>query len=465
MPYPYGTQNAPVVGNGLGGLPRRAVATAAVAATTNPITFSKLTSGSTSIYRSMSGGGYFGGFVVFNNKILMIQKFNNGSGDLYYSSVTFLNEDGTINGSTTNYAMHSSAYSAFTYSSGNWQPSVFHIIDDTTFLSISGQTVYRLTLNSDGSIASGSQFTVPSTGTYVNGGSWSSLSTVGPTTNRGALVSGNFVYLARRDNNGYVGIFKFTLDGTFVAGLQSNSYGNLGYYSVLQFTIFKATFGFVCAWITQSSYIYCEGFSFNESFTQTLSEAYPGYFYITNGSTYTDPYFSTMVYDYSRSCIGVIAYEGSPYTGGTVGAMQFNSDGTKKYANSDEVKTYNYFGMMYGNGIAPMGMTGSQVSSFLPVISDATSLRMLPVMQGRQASLQTIVLQASPTVLSGNTSNTTGRQYGFISSNVEGLIPVGGSSNAQILATSPDLSIVVYTENTTPTSTVYFGWVKLQVTR
>jgi hypothetical protein len=29
MPYPYGTQNAPVVGNGLGGLPRRAVAAAA----------------------------------------------------------------------------------------------------------------------------------------------------------------------------------------------------------------------------------------------------------------------------------------------------------------------------------------------------------------------------------------------------------------------------------------------------
>lgn len=31
MPYPYGTQGAPVVGNGLGGLPRRAVAAAAPA--------------------------------------------------------------------------------------------------------------------------------------------------------------------------------------------------------------------------------------------------------------------------------------------------------------------------------------------------------------------------------------------------------------------------------------------------
>lgn len=36
MPYPYGTQNAPAVGNGLGGLPRRAVAAAAAAATSYP---------------------------------------------------------------------------------------------------------------------------------------------------------------------------------------------------------------------------------------------------------------------------------------------------------------------------------------------------------------------------------------------------------------------------------------------
>lgn len=464
MPYPYGMYNAPVVGNGLGGLPRRATVTAS-ASTTNPIVFTQLTSGSTSVSRSMSGGGYFGGFVVFNNKILMIQKFNNGGPDLYYSSATFINPDGTQNGSTTNNVMPASAYGAFNYSNGNWQPYVFYIVDDTTFLSIGGHAVWRVLLNSDASIASASQFTVPSTGTYVNGGTWSSLTNWGPDTRRGAVVSGNFVYLARRDNAGYVGIFKFTLDGTFVAGLKSDSYGQLGSYSPVQFTIFKAKFGFVCGWVTDNgSYNYCEAFSFDDAFTQTLSSV-SGAFYCTSGSTGGDPSFSSIVFDYARSCLGAIFYEGSPNTGGGVGSIQFTSTGAKAYSNTDQIYTYVYFGMMYGNGIAPMGMTGSQVSSFLPATTDATSLRMLPVFQGRQASLQLAVLQSSPTVISSSAINSTGRQYGFVASNIEGLIPIAGNVYAPLSDTSPDLSIIVYTQNTTPTSTVYFTWVKLQVTQ
>lgn len=171
MAYPYGTQGAPVVGNGLGGLPRRAVA-AAAAATSQPVyTFSQYAAKETNT--SLTNYGqclYFGD----SNIYWVMYGSDNGL------KVTFDRVTGTI----------TATQQSIVPAAGYISPAIFDINISSTFIcsSSTGRTATR----SGDTITLG--WIVPQSGTLTIGGAAYSVS--------------DFTVRAMLDGSGYVAYSK-----------------------------------------------------------------------------------------------------------------------------------------------------------------------------------------------------------------------------------------------------------------
>lgn len=465
MPYPYGTQNAPVVGNGLGGLPRRAVATTAAApVVSRPVKFERtLNSYATFTRLGSTSGGQFGGVIMFPDKVLAVWRYDYGGG--YENGVQLINEDGSANGSPTTYWLASSAQSAFRwYSASSGKPAVFHVVDNSTFISIYDSYAFRVTLNSNGSIAGATQFNVPSSGTYVNGDTWSATYAVG-TTSRQSLVSGDHIYLVRRDNNSFLGVFKFKLDGTFVAAIHANSSDALSTYSG-SLELFKSKFGFVCLFnLSDGSAVYLRSFSINEQFDTILAEPSSGSINAYNHN-YACPLVGGQYFDYENSCAGWMVYYNDSNAPSYAMTMPFKDDGTKKHNGSYTNQTTTTITVgYYGASLTAIGNT----SPYGPVQSDATSLRMLPVLYTKNSSPQLTfaLLQGTPTFQNSQGTSSDSPCYGYMGVNPEGYIQLPTAGNyAKHGFQSPDLTMVAgVTEGVDGSYFVSVYWAKMKVTR
>ena len=186
MPYPYGTQGAPAVGNGLGGLPRRA-ATTAVASTrrTGPI---KLQTVGSAISKNLGAMAVY----VYN-----VCKLSNGKGIAthpnYGASGFTYNKDGMIGWATEVAAASTAVQGTWPFAGGMiaWEST-----SNLSLYVTNGTTTSKSTLVS-----------IPASGTLDNAATYSNLSNVYGMTHSSIQpgcfdADGNFVAIKIGQVNG-----------------------------------------------------------------------------------------------------------------------------------------------------------------------------------------------------------------------------------------------------------------------
>lgn len=208
MPYPYGMQNSPVVGNGLGGLPRRATATTATAATgARPYRLEQIASST------------FSHGTVYQPSTMTPVIMNNGVITRFYQSAS----DSDIRKWTCTYSASGLGTATDTsLGTTTWDNTMLPAINNGKFLNFCWKKVISPTLSLyyySGNILPfwvDTQYATPvhyvptatSTGTYINGdGSYTSMTLFKGTAIIGK--NGNLLILGVSSSTQRVAILEF----------------------------------------------------------------------------------------------------------------------------------------------------------------------------------------------------------------------------------------------------------------
>lgn len=215
MPYPYGMQNSPVVGNGLGGLPRRATAAAAVTAA-QPIVLQKV--GDFVTFRTTSGdvSAVYGGRILGDNggTVIFRYRWNNGVDQPNFGGCTY--SDSGITASLT--GVYTTTINSYFYSNSWSYGDSVYFYDCTN--------IYRVYV-SGGSVAfaTAKSSAVPQSGTLTVGGASYSIDlnfTLGVIGENSSLCSmtkmsgGQVLYVCNANVSGTAQwLVGFVLDSSF----------------------------------------------------------------------------------------------------------------------------------------------------------------------------------------------------------------------------------------------------------
>jgi hypothetical protein len=482
MPYPYGTQNAPVVGNGLGGLPRRS--SAAATATTSSLFSKRVTaitgqfSATATRLQSYSSNPQYASPIVFNNRIILPYAYDAGSGLVYETAVANLNTDGSLNGVFTSYAMPSGTQSAFAFGGGSAgaPPSPTYVINDTNVLILNGSRVNGLQLNANGSIASYTIFTVPSSGTYVNGGTWTSLSTSGLGSHRTCVVDGGRVIVTRLDTtNLWISFFVFDLNGNFISGMKGGAYNTTAYLGSIPM-LWKAPFGYLFAWTEPSSagaggnYTILRAFSINPAVTAVIQDE-STYIWSTDnsGAQNTTPAMIGTYYSYVNNAVLFLQYDSSS-ANAVISSFPYSSTGFKLMTSSPTVNATTDFPMSSsGNSAQILGALNVQINSQC-LMTGADSLRPLAAVRsmGKPNTTNSFATISNKFCVSTPSYATSQEQYAkgcLVSLDFETSAVIASSSVSIVpqALNSPDLSVIATCEVAASTAPKLY-WLKGTVT-
>jgi len=311
MPYAYGMQNSPVVGNGLGGLPRR---TTAVAAASTQRTITPVNSyNSSSTASGYSSAGRMLNPICFSNRIIQLYRYTNSSAvTQYMSSVIELNADGSAASNTATQVTDTTIQSHIN-SLCSWNDHVeWHVINSTQVVGICLWKVCVLNLNANGTIASTVYITLPSSGSYANGGTFLGITNqFGGNTSTGTCRSSfvtpdGTIIVGATDNNNQIGLFVFNLAGTFIKALSLSLFA----YALSNAAIFKAKFGYTVAFSDATAdgagsyYTRLYAFTVDNSISTIISQS-GSYKWITDASANQNasPVVRTLTYDYANNIV------------------------------------------------------------------------------------------------------------------------------------------------------------------
>lgn len=210
MPYPYGTQNAPAVGLGLGGLPRRATPAAVVAAT-GPQILQRTGSVVTAATGFNDVSSYTFGRILGDSPGRAIFKytFQDSGGNTNYAigGVNYTDAGITSALNPINYGTTSNPWNQFNFSN-SWSAG------DSVYFCPTDGNVYRIFISSGSNLSSttAKSSAIPSSGTLtVGGSSYAIYNSFSAYVVGDALAS--FGSCARKMSNGNVLIVQFATVG------------------------------------------------------------------------------------------------------------------------------------------------------------------------------------------------------------------------------------------------------------
>lgn len=242
MAYPYGTQGAPAVGNGLGGLPRRAVAAAAAAAASTrrydlQLIANSPTSFTTYATNSKSVAIMLGGKIYKYYRTDFTPEVYRWKAD--YSSSGYANVSDTNLGTSTITQLPISSNTL----QNNYCWSIEYSATSGLFC-YSGLPPFLVTVS--GSDTSYTSVSFPQSGTYENGGTWSSMSTF---VNTAIISKDGQLLMVGRDNANYIALLRFnpqTLAFIGATTQSTNAFPTSTSYPALQ--IYTTSYGYLVGW-------------------------------------------------------------------------------------------------------------------------------------------------------------------------------------------------------------------------
>lgn len=201
MTYPYGTKGAPVVGNGLGGLPRRAVAAAAAAATSRRYDLALIANSPTSFTTFATNSKSVA--IMLGGKIYKYYK-TDFSPQVYrwsanYSATGYSNVANTETAQTTITRLPTVSSNLV----ANYCWSIEYSATSGLFC-YTGIPPFKVTVSGDDT--SFVSVAAPASGTYENGGTWSSMQF----PHNAAIISKDGkLLMVGRDNNDYIALLRY----------------------------------------------------------------------------------------------------------------------------------------------------------------------------------------------------------------------------------------------------------------
>lgn len=295
MTYPYGTKGAPVVGNGLGGLPRRAVAGGAASSAETP--FSTRATGYVATYSAQATLQYSYGStprmassICFPDRIIQLYSYlDTGSTNRREVFVINLNADGSSASTSVGIITGQMDVDINNFCGWGSSPVAWHVVSNSKVIGISRQRVLILELGANGIPTSTVYIeTPPSSGTFINGGTWSTpQNPLGRNQLRGAIVTqDNQIVTCWRDTSSNIGLFVYDFSGNFIKAVKLAAFisGTLSEGGA----IFAASFGYVipvAVSFTGSGSTYSQFYAItvNAELTSVIS-ASSSYKWVTNNS-------------------------------------------------------------------------------------------------------------------------------------------------------------------------------------
>lgn len=246
MTYPYGTKGAPLVGNGLGGLPRRAVAAAAAeeVAASNRYDLELISNTPTSFptysTNTRSVAIMLGGKIYKYYKTDFTPEVYRWKAD--YSSAGYSNVSNTNLGTTSLTQLPTVALLVANYC---WSIEYSSTSGLFCYTSI---PPFKVTVSGDNT--SYVSVAAPASGTYENGGTWSSMQF----PHNAAIISKDGkLLMVGRDNNDYIALLRYDPETlTFLGATKQsvNAFSSTVNYASIQ--IFTTDYGYLvgCSFAT-----------------------------------------------------------------------------------------------------------------------------------------------------------------------------------------------------------------------
>lgn len=316
MTYPYGTKGAPVVGNGLGGLPRRAVAAGAASSAATP--FSTRATGYVATYSaqatlqySYSSTARMVSSICFPDRIIQLYSYlDTGSTNRREVLVINLNADGSS--ASTSVGILTGPLDVDINNLCGWGsfPVAWHVVSNSKVIGISRQRAVILELGANG-IPTSSVYieTPPSSGTFINGGTWTTpQNPIGGNQLRSAIVTqDNEIVICWRDTSSNIGLFVYDASGNFVKAVKLGAFiaGTLSQGGA----IFAASFGYVIPIAVSfsgsgSTYLQFYAITVNAGLTNVIS-ASSSYKWVTDnsGAQNSTVVCSGVFWDYEKNSL------------------------------------------------------------------------------------------------------------------------------------------------------------------
>jgi len=424
MPYPYGTQNAPVVGNGLGGLPRRATVTVSTAkqypvklqAVGNTITYSGSTSAPTLLSQPISTGARTGALLFRANTTAQYGAPKGFSFDVNVGMLSWAT-NGT-QGTSSNELMSGQAFAGgMAYFDSTGTAGAIYVA--TT----NGTDTFVTTLT-----------TVPSSGTLSGGESYSSLTVVkGMNSDDGRYprcfdAYGNMVILYRATISAASWLCAFVINagGTIINSRKLFVLDSTGAsYNSSDFWIIRSGIGFVIAANYRDTTSRMNIWNANSDFTTVTA--------IGPSSTYTMPSGGapqTSTFNNSSTTVAISAYTSDGI--GKIWGAALNTNGAAiEHSSTPALVTINAYSSLHQYGLPAFFdpannfyYGSSQSTTGFPTSNNSASDMQMGVAYGVGAAMgdsnMAVVLQqpiaaastdSNPNGISGSTIGYLGNGY------------------------------------------------------
>lgn len=202
MAYPYGTQGAPAVGNGLGGLPRRAAAAAATSNGRMRLEYADINFNTLGMPSPDVSASYFAGPpLIVGSTLYWNYAFNPGGTWAHYLFKATVDKNAlTISNPTSTYIDSNSSPFVGTFGMNSAQVKTILVGTDQVLATVGYSHACRLY---DFAARTITNYTLKTSGTYSNGGSWASLLSDNLNSCERVVLSedGSTIYWAGIDSN------------------------------------------------------------------------------------------------------------------------------------------------------------------------------------------------------------------------------------------------------------------------
>lgn len=245
MAYPYGTQGAPVVGNGLGGLPRRAVAAAATSNGRMRLEYADINFNTLGMPSPDVSASYFAGPpLIVGSTLYWNYAFNPGGTWAHYLFKATVDKNAlTISNPTSTYIDSNSSPFVGTFGMNSAQVKTILVGTDQVLATVGYSHACRLY---DFAARTITNYTLKTSGTYSNGGSWASLLSDNLNSCERVVLSedGSTIYWAGIDSN-YKPQIQSIARATNTLIKATGATGSLSYPSNSVSLLIKTVFGFI----------------------------------------------------------------------------------------------------------------------------------------------------------------------------------------------------------------------------